>query len=377
MSRIVTVLTNTIRSFANPIFNFLIIILGVKNFGKENWGSLINVMLWVFFIVFIFSWGNREYLIRKYSKYPSNIFHSFYSNLISRGILLPFSFILLLFFPFEISIWCIVLIVLNYFYNSLDSLIVYHQKFSVQFFAEFISFCLLLFYIFHLRKFDLLFFIQLYCISSSLRVLFLVFTLQFWKQKFSFEFSLNEFKLGFPFFILGLSGWLMSKIDIYIVDLYLPKSKLSEYQIFITTFLMLQAFSGFIMVPITKHIYRLPKNIVQKIKIKLYYIAIPVVLLGCLIIFVVMEQFIELNFKYYYYILGFFIALPTFFYTINAMELIKENKEHKIILINLLGFIINSIFILLLISKHQVFGVLLSVCITQWFTLFMYKFNKT
>ncbi|MDH7448046.1 hypothetical protein [Aquimarina sp. 2201CG14-23] len=200
--------------------------------------------------------------------------------------------------------------------------------------------------------------------------------LKLWKEKISFTISMKEFHHAFPFFLLGFSGWIASKIDIYIVDFYLPKARLSEYQLLITAFLMLQALSAYITLPFTKHIYRLADSIVKKIQKKLYWIAIPLVSVGSLIIWIVMEQFVQLNLNYNYYIVGGLIALPSFFYELNVMQLLKNHKEKKVILINCIGFIINFIFILTLIKEYQIFGVLLSVCITKWLVLIIYKLES-
>lgn len=377
MNRLLTIGINTVRSFASPVFNFLIAILGIKYFGKEAWGSLINVMLWIFFIVFAIGWGNREYLIRKYSKAPSKIYHAFYSNLFSRSLLLPFALLLLLFFPQNIALLAIAMVFLMHFYNAMDSLVVYHQKFGAQLAAEILSFSIILYAIFSNAAFDLVTFLQWYCIAFAVKITCLFLALQLFSKKLSFTISLNEFKAGAAFFLLGFSGWLTSKIDIYIVDIFLPKSKLSEYQLLITAFLMLQALAGYLIVPFTKHVYRLSSDAIQNMQRKLYTVAIPLVVLGSIAIYIVMEYFVLLNLHYSYYIIGGCIALPSFFYTLDIMKLMRQHKELKIVYLNGIFFSINLALLLMLIQKYEVFGVLVSVCITQWIVLGIYKFvNK-
>ena len=61
MHKLLTIGANTLQGFTNPVCNFLIIVFGIKTFGKENWGSFITVMIWVLFTTFILSWGNRDY----------------------------------------------------------------------------------------------------------------------------------------------------------------------------------------------------------------------------------------------------------------------------------------------------------------------------
>jgi len=334
MRKLITISVNTIQGFANPAFNFLIVVSGVKIFGKTDWASLINVMLWVLFITFMLGWGNRDYLLRKYSEAPAKMYHAFFSNFLSRCLLLPFSLLLFLFFPTEIALWAIALVVLTFTYSSLSTLVVYHQKFGAQLLAEISAFGLIFGSVFYFENFDLETFLRIYTIAFTLKLIVLSLQLNFWKESFSAKISIQEFKAGLPFFVLGLSGWLISKIDIYTVDFYLEKSQLSEYQLLITAFLMLQALSAYITIPFTKHVYRVSEEVVQKIKYKLYMISLPLTILGGFTIWFVMENLVVLGFSYEYYILGGLIALPSYFYTLNIMELMKNHKERTIIYIS-------------------------------------------
>ncbi|WP_034061048.1 hypothetical protein [Lacinutrix jangbogonensis] len=101
MNRLIIIVKNTLRGFAGPAFNFLIVVFGVKTFGKTEWANLIDIMLWVFFVTFIFSVGNYDYLLRKYSEKPADIYHSFFSNFFSRSLLLPLSLVLFSFFHLQ------------------------------------------------------------------------------------------------------------------------------------------------------------------------------------------------------------------------------------------------------------------------------------
>jgi len=373
MRKLITIGINTLQGFATPAFNFLIVIFGVKFFGKTDWAHLINVMLWVFFTTFILGWGNRDYLLRTYSEKPNKMYHSFFSNFLSRCLLLPIALLLLLFFPLKIAICAITLVILTFTYASLSTLVVYHQKFGAQLLAEALAFFIIIGSVFYVNTFNLFTFLIIYSIAISIKLITLSLQLSFWKEAFSANISINEFKHGLPFFILGLSGWLISKTDIYAVSLFLEKSQLSEYQLLITAFLMLQALASYITIPFTKHIYRAPKQVTKKIKLKLYSIALPTTTIGASAIWLIMEYFVILGFSYEYYIIGGLIALPCFFYTLDIIKLMKSHLENIIIYISLFGFLINIISIYLLINSHELLGLLISACITQWMVLFAYK----
>ena len=376
MRRLITIGVNTIQGFANPAFNFLIVVFGVKVFGKVEWASLINVMIWVFFVSFIFGWGNRDHLLRAYSENPSKMYHAFFSNLLSRCLLLPFAVIFFFFFPMHIALWAILLILLLFLYNSLSTLVIYHQKFGAQLLAEVIGFGIIFSSIFYIETFHLESFLQVYVIATLIKLIVLSLQLKFWKESVSIKISLEEFKAGMPFFILGLSGWLISKTDIYTVDFYLEKAQLAEYQLLITAFLMLQALAAYITIPFTKHVYRVSEEVVQKIKYKLYAVSVPLTALGGFAIWFIMEYFVKLGFSYEYYIVGGSIALPCYFYTLNIMELMKNHQERTIIYISFFAFFVSISLILLLIETYEIFGVLVSVSIAQWLVLIVYKLHR-
>lgn len=376
MRKLITIGVNTIQGFATPAFNFLIVVFGVKIFGKAEWANLINVMIWVFFISFLFGWGNRDHLLRVFSENPSKMYDAFYSNFFSRCFLLPFSLLLFFFFPVEVASWAVALVVLTFAYASLSTLVIHHQKFAAQLVAEIIGFAIIFGSIFYVKEFNLITFLQVYVVSIVVKLILLSSKLRFWTASFSATVSIAEFKSGLPFFILGLSGWLISKTDIYIVDLYLEKSQLAEYQLLITSFVMLQALAAYITIPFTKHVYRVSDEVVQKIKYKLYAVSLPLTILGGFAIWIIMECFVKLGFGYEYYILGASTAIPCYFYTLNVMELVKNHQERSIIYISFFIFFISISMILLLIETYEIFGLLLSAAITQWIALIVYKLHR-
>lgn len=376
MRKLFNIGVSALQGFITPVFNFLIVIFGVKNFGKYQWGSLINVMLWVFLIVFILAWGNRDYLLRKYAQEPSKVYRNFYRNFFSRSLLLPFSLFLFLFFPLKIAFWAVLLVFLNFVYASLNTLVIYHQKFVIQLLAEVVAFVVVFCGVFNLETFDLESFLKIYLIAILLKTIVLGSQLCFFKEAFYITLSVNELGKGLPFFMLSLSGWLVSKIDIFLVDFYLDSSQLSEYQLLITAFLMLQVLSAYIILPFTKHVYRVPNKVLKKIKTKLYIASVPLTITGGFVIWLVMEYYVKLGFDYKHYIVGCFMALPSYFYTLDITIQLRNQNEKTILRISSFCFLITILLIISLIGKYQIFGVLVSVCIVQWLVLLIYKLHE-
>ncbi|RED44406.1 hypothetical protein DFQ10_10389 [Winogradskyella eximia] len=375
MNRLLLIGINTLRGFSGPMFNFLITLFGIKFFGKEDWGTMINALLSVFLIVFIIGWGNKDYLIRKYSKQPSQIYQAFYSNFFSRSLLLPLALILLLFFPITIAIWCIVLVLLMHSYNALESLVIFHQKFGAQFAAELIAFGLIFSSIFYFNNFSLETFLKLYCAAFLFKLLWLIIAMKLWKAHFHLKVSLQEFIAPFWFFMLGLSGWVASKADLYIVNFTMPKAQISEYQIAITAFLLIQSLSYLIILPFTKHLYRLPEKSIAKIKKILAFTSFPLVTLCTAVLWFILEKIAILNLPISFYVFGGLASIPTYFFIVDIMMYYRNKKESSILKINFINALLNLVLTFLLIQKMGIMGAIISVFINQCSFLCFYKFK--
>ena len=375
MSKTITITINTIRGFASPALNFLIAIVGLKHFGKEDWGILIDILLWVYFILIITNWGNKEYLIRKYSREPSKVNYLFYSSVISRSPLLILSSLFLLFFPFNTAIISIVFSISLYLYSSLDSIIIHRQRFGIQLITDVVGFLIIICVIALLNQFSLNTILLTFIFSTLIKTLILVINLELIKEKILFKFSIKEIQNYLPFFLIAFSGWLATKVDMYLVTLHLNKSDVTEYQLLNSSFLMINAGFAFIVTPFSKHIYRLSINNINKIKKKLNLLAIPYLLIATISIWFIMEKILQLDMNINYYYISAIKTIFPLFFIIDIMILNKKNQEQKVTYIIIIGLIINLILILLLINDYKIIGVLISTCISRFILLLIYKWQ--
>lgn len=364
---------SVLRLIAVPALNFLTLSLGIKFLGKENWGAFISVSIWIYFLVFITKWAGQNYLIKEFSKNPSKMYPLFYSNFIERSGFLVLAVFLFFGFPIPVALASSVLLILIHIYSSFDSLIIYHQKFKLQFIAEIIGFFVLISSLFLMKKFDLILLIYFFCFSYLIKIGVLLFDLKLPFRGIALKIDWRNSYQTFPFFLIGFSGWLDSRVDIYVVSYYFSKEKLAEYQLLITSFLLLQSFSGYLIIPFYKHFFRLSKKTIQKIKTKMELLAFPFVLVATVAIWVVLEKIIDLNFSIYFYLIGGLSTIPSFYYAIDILQLYRKDKEKTIVKISFVCITINLILMVLLIPVFDILGVLLSVFILQWLYLFIIK----
>lgn len=375
MKKYYKILHNIFRSFSTPLFSFTLSILGIRLFGKENWGDFIYVWTIINFFTFLGNFGNKDFLLRKFSANPSKIIQYFSVSFSSRIVVLSFS--LLLFFIVNpiTALYSIVLIIAIFTYQSLESLIIYHQKFLAQLYAEFFGFAMICILFLNDFKFTLPFLITTYIASYFLKIITIAFALKSELKFFKFYFSINELKKSFPFFLIILSSWIASKIDLYVVNFKLNNAQIAKYQLAITAFFLLQSLSYLIIVPFNKHLYRLPSSAIHKIKIKLGYISVPTIVVGTLIIWAILKYIALLNVSTFFYIFGGLASLPIFFYVIDIMLCYRNKKENKILKINVISAVINVALTYYLIDFYGITGAIATVFISQLVILTFYKFN--
>lgn len=379
MNKLFKIILNIARSIAVPIFNFLIAIIAVKYLGKENWGNFIQILLWIYFVAFISNFGNKDYLLRKYSENPSRIYTNFSVAFVTRSIFLLSSLLLILFFSVKIALLSMLLSILIFAYQSLESLVLYKQKFGIQLIAEIAGFSVIIGFIFLKKEVTTDVILIAYCLSFLLKFLLVFSNLKISFYSLEIRFSKKLIQTLIPFFLIGLSGWLASKIDLYVVTILLTKSELASYQLLITAFLMLQAFAAFIMYPFSKHIYRLNKKSVLKLKKILMLVSLPIISICTIIIWCILELIVKLNLNFDLYILGGLSALPIFFFMVDIFELYKQKKEKIVMYINFIVAFISLLLTLLLIPIYGLKGAMLSVVISQYLLVILYKskFLKT
>jgi O-antigen/teichoic acid export membrane protein len=373
-ARLKQVIFSAAKGFSAPLGNFIIAILGIQLFGKGDWGEMVKVLIWGYLIVFIMNWGNKEFLLRLYSKFPQKVIQAFWTNYLSRFILFPISLLTFILFQVDIALLSLVLIWCLFTIQSFDSLVVYNAKFSNQLIAEVVGFIILILGFYLLSDFSIEILLQIYILSFFIKGLILTHSLDLWNHKPKWAFDLKQISQGLPFFLIGFSGWLASRIDIYIVGILLPAELLSVFQLLATSFLMLQAVSALILDPFIKHFYRMPVKSIKNLETTMLFIGVPISVIGSISTYIILEIVLNFNLGYYVYVLGGFSVVPIFIYLPDIYKLYKEGKEKMVMIMNFILAFTHSILVLLLIKDFKILGVMAALCISQYLILIIYKY---
>jgi O-antigen/teichoic acid export membrane protein len=184
----------------------------------------------------------------------------------------------------------------------------------------------------------------------------------------------SYFGVALPFFLLGFSGMLQSRIDLYSVSLYLPAEAVGHYQLFINLMIYLQAVANFILTPFVKGLYRLDHDAIHRISLRLLAIGIVLVPVALLGVNWLLPSLYAIELTPSYLLLGGLFALPVYFYLPTIYALYKADRQQSVLWVNLSGAALNLLLNLLFIPRMGALGALLATTLVQWFMLAAYLY---
>lgn len=372
--RFLPVLLNGLRSILSPVFGILFSYTIVTFFSKELWGDFVNYLLFFLIVSLISNWGNKTFLMRAFSQNPKNIVTDWQALFIAR---LPICMLCVIsvffFFEFYLALFMIIWVVSAFVYHSFFSIIFYNREYEKMIAIEILSFLVLLFLV-YLQRENLSSFVlvQSYAIHVFVKALLaIIFYPLFFNFK-SFQFNSKLLWISFPFFLLGISGFLQSKIDIYAYSFYYDGIPLGEYQIISGFFIFSQSMVMLLIFPYVKNIYRMSTksiDLIRKNSAIYGFILNSIVLVSiyfALLLFDIKLSTIQV-------ILGFMIGYPCYIYTLDILLLFKTHKEYFVIKTSIICLSINFLMsVLLLHLDYNITGTLAGNAAAQIVALYCY-----
>jgi len=346
----------------------------VTFFSKELWGDFVEYLLFFLIVSLISNWGSRTFLMRAFSQNPKNIVTDWQALFMAR---LPVCMLCVIsvffFFEFYLALFMIIWIVSAFVYHSFFSIIFYNREYEKMIAIEMLSFLALLFLVYlqreNLNSFVL---VQSYAIHVFVKALLaIIFYPLFFNFK-SFQFNSKLLWISFPFFLLGISGFLQSKIDIYAYSFYYDGKPLGEYQIISGFFIFSQSMVMLLIFPYVKNIYRMSTksiDLIRKNSAIYGFVLNSIVVVSiyfALLLFDIKLSIIQV-------ILGFMIGYPCYIYTLDILLLFKKHKEYFVIKISIICLGINFLVsVLLLHLDYNITGTLAGNAAAQIVALYCY-----
>ncbi|GAB4163821.1 MAG: hypothetical protein Fur0021_39220 [Candidatus Promineifilaceae bacterium] len=374
--RLGTVVKNAFYSLLLPVFNVVVSFLVIRRASLELWGAFVNVMIVVQLAAHLVNWGNKEYLLRAFSQAPAGISRAWQTSLGTR---------LLLFAGLAATAWLWgftptrTLLVIGWglgqvLVQSYDVLVLYRRDFLFAAAVELARLGFMAGVIWQqgsLATVDTL--ITLFCGAYLAQAAAL--TWRFRRQVLvglAGRVDLGYFRQAFPFFLLGLSGLLQSRIDLYAVNFYLPPAQVGQYQVFMNLMIYAQSVSAFVLLPFVKTLYRLPAGVMGKIAARLAGLGL--LLLGpfLLLAHLALTYLYQFTLSPLLLAAGGFFIWPIFVYLPAIYALYKDNRQAAVVQVNALGIAANLGFNLLLLPRLGMLGAAAAGAAAQWLMLLAY-----
>jgi O-antigen/teichoic acid export membrane protein len=383
--RLLRIATSSLYNILLPFINVIISLLVVRLTSVSLWGHFVAIMLWVQLGAMVVGWGNKEYLLRAFSQRPSALAALWQSSLLTRSVLLPpvaLGIVLILLVGERADglltgLACLWLAAL-FLQQSFDVLVVYRRAFGWATAVEATVTAGMVAFLFgrgnRLTVHELagLFTAAVLCKGLAMG-------LRFRRDITGNEASASRFQSSFwreafIFFLLGFSGMLNSRIDLYSVNALLTSHDVGIYQVYSNLLLYLQSIVLFILTPFLSILFRLNSVIIRKISRQLFIVAI----IGITPMMIIIDIF--LNFLYHialepiFFVLGGLYVLPIYYYLPVIYTLYKNNRQIVVLYVNIAGTLINLLLNIVLLPKIGLIGAIMNKALIGWIIwLFYYR----
>jgi O-antigen/teichoic acid export membrane protein len=374
--RLSLIAANSAHNLLLPVLNIFISLLVIRFASNTLWGEFVYILILVNFATHILQWGNRDYLLREFSFNPAAMAILWQRALLSRLplFLLFIPVVAFLHLPFEIKLLLILWILFAFIFKSFDVVVIFKHRFKTALLLDIIVLSFLIICIIIFRN----------VLSRDLLILF--FTLQFFVKMISLSYVFRKDLFGkllgriepaflmtaLPFFMVGFSGMLISRMDLYCVAYFLSDSEVGQYQVFINLLLYLQGIASFIIAPFIKYIYRLPEKTIKKTLYLMAAAGITINIPAIAAVYFVISYYYRFSFSADMFFIAYLFIIPIYFYIIKVQLLFRYHQQKIVVFLCFFYGAVNLILNIFLIPFWGIEGALVSSTIVQWMLLLSY-----
>jgi len=361
---------NALNSMAVPLIGPLFAFVVVRVASVDLWGDYVRALIAAQLAAHVAGWGNKDYLLREFSRQPGRVAAAWQTNLFTRLVILVVlpAVLLVLGLPPGRVVWltlCALGLVLD---QAFDVVVLYRRAFVTALAVEAAGLAVLAVPVVWLGSaltLDTL--LMLFALSTLFKAALLgVCFRTLVAPHRAGRFDLRQLRAALPFFLLGFSGLLQSRADFYAVSAFLGEREIGHYQVFSTLMLYGQSVAGFILLPFVKGLYRLSFAASLRVAARLAAAGV-VVLAGFL-----PAAHLALTWLYglpsppALLLIGGASVWPIFFYLPVIYALFKAQQPALVVLINVLGTVVSVVVNLALLPRFGLVGAAAGAAAAQW-----------
>jgi|GEM_PF-3894549 len=358
------------RASLPSLFSMLWPLITIIFFGKRLWGECVDGWLYFQLTSLFISWGNRQYLLKKFDLMPRRMNESFSESFYSRSMLFGVFMIFAICSPFgwKFKLAASIYTIGRFINNSFDPVIEYKRKYFSAILAEVLGFIKGAALVYSVRG-DISPSTILLCLSLGelVKAILILLLVRDIRLRFSWSyFNFNYYIQSFPFFIYAFAVMVVYLVDrMYVYSRFAPEDK-AFYQILMNMLIFILAVPGFLLVPFLKNYYRGKVLLTANIRFSIFiggFTILPVLIIISYLLITYLYGF-PLNWQYV--VLSVFFCFPAFVYSPIFYYLVGKNQQFVIAT----SCFVVSLFLLMLcpylIDKYGLEGALFTASLGQW-----------
>jgi O-antigen/teichoic acid export membrane protein len=175
-----------------------------------------------------------------------------------------------------------------------------------------------------------------------------------------------------PFFLLGFTGLLQTRADLYVVSSVLPPADIGRYQVYINLIVYLQSIAALVLTPFVKGLYRLPSDRILAQPVGLMGLGAIVVATGIPASALVLREVYGLVFSAGYFVAGAAAVMPAFAYLPVIYALFKVGRPGSVVVTNVCGVGVSLVLMWWWLPRHGLLGAAWAAAGSQWAMLAVY-----
>ena len=375
--RALVVAENTARNLAVPASNLAISYVVISASSPELWGRFAVLLVVVGLCVHLLAWGNKEYLLRAMSADPGSVAALWQSSIVTRSLGLPAVLLALAVFGFAPGQlgWLAGWIVLAFVFQSLDVVVLYAHRFRLAIAAEIAGLATTLAVILGSgATLDeggvITAWVAGVLVKTTVLLVGLAPTIG---DGWSPRVELRHLRQTLPFVLLGLSGMLQSRIDLFAMAFLAEPADMGRYQVTIGIYIALQAIAGFVMTPFVREFYLRSDAETRAVAPRLTAGGAWVAVVSAPAVWFVLNGLYHFDFSWPVFAVGALLVVPVYRSLPRVYLLYKHGREKSVVLVSLLGAVVNLVLAVALIPRWSIVGGLTAAAASQWLTLVCYE----
>ena len=352
-----------------PIGQLLISFIIIKYKSIELWGGYVEILIWINLLLLFLSFGSNDYLLKIFSKNPSKSYQLWFTNSISRIILLIPCIIIIFNSPVfdEISWLSSVWLLFIFIGQSYKVLILYHKDFKFSLITEILYNALfLLLIILKIDLIDLKTILTMVVLANIFKSIIYIYYYFKKMNDLKWAFDFTSLRSSIPFFIPVALGTVRVKIDTYFANSFFNPTDLGKYQILISFLSIGHITTTYFVNPFLKVFFRLNGKIIKKIRTQFFIFGLFYGLLFIFLIYLMISKVYLIQFSFENYMVAYAFLVPLFFQMLIVNQIYKYDQQF-IVSYTALFVIVLQISIGYLLVKYQgIQGALLLKAGSQW-----------